>query len=77
MDTSAVVGFPPPTLSERFFLIEEWAHAADGTLPVALVVRPEMIDPKRFGVTVARNRGMVTDVFASETEAVAWLDGLR
>jgi hypothetical protein len=77
VNATALVGFDSPSLSERYFLAEEWAYAADGTLHVALVVHPEMIDPKKFGVTVARNRGMVADVFAVEVEAVAWLDSLK
>lgn len=45
--------------------------------PLAMVARPEMIDPERFGVTFAANRGLVGGVFVSEAEAVAWLDGTR
>jgi hypothetical protein len=76
VNAAAVVGFPSPTISERYFLAEQWAHAT-GVVRFAIVVRAEMIDPKKFGMTVARNRGMVCDVFSDETEAVAWLDGLR
>ena len=32
-----------------------------------------MLDPDRFGITVARNRGLFANVFTSETEALAWL----
>jgi hypothetical protein len=39
----------------------------------ALVVRPELMDPEKFEVTVATNRGMIGNVFDSEKEAVAWL----
>jgi hypothetical protein len=42
-----------------------------------LVVRPELIDSERFGVIVARNRGLVCDVFTAEADAVAWLDSLK
>jgi hypothetical protein len=38
-----------------------------------MVVRPELMDPERFEVTVARNRGLVGNVFHSEKEALAWL----
>ena len=38
-----------------------------------MVALPEMIDPGRFGITVARNRGFFADVFDSEEEAVEWL----
>jgi hypothetical protein len=42
---------------------------------LSLVVRPEMIDPEKFGITVARNAGMNADVFPAEPEALAWLLG--
>ena len=40
---------------------------------VALVARSELIDPQKFGATVARNRGFHADVFVSEDLAVTWL----
>jgi hypothetical protein len=58
---------------ERFDIATEWAMAAKGAIKIALVLRPDMIDPQRFGTTVARNRGLHLDVFASEAEALAWL----
>ncbi|MGZ8994591.1 MAG: hypothetical protein ACXW16_11300 [Burkholderiaceae bacterium] len=39
-----VTGFDPPSLSERYFLVEKWALTAGGALRVAMVLRPEMID---------------------------------
>ena len=42
---------------------------------VALIARPGMIDPERFGQMVAGNRGADGRVFASEADAVAWLTG--
>ena len=69
-----VTGFDPPTLSERFFLVEKWAHTAKGKIRLAMVVRPEMIDPRKFGVTVAINRRLIADVFVAERPATAWLE---
>jgi hypothetical protein len=40
---------------------------------MAMVVRPEMMDPDKFEVTVATNRGLIGNVFDSEKEALAWL----
>jgi hypothetical protein len=40
-----------------------------------MVVRPEMMDPDNFEVTVARNRGLMGNVFDSEKDALAWLLG--
>lgn len=65
-----------PNLFERYEAINTWARASKGILRLVLVTRPELIDPQRFGVTVARNRGFVANVFATEAEALAWLDSL-
>ena len=69
-----LTGFDPPTLSERFYLVEKWAHTARGKIRLAMVVRPEMIDPRKFGVTVAMNRRLIADVFVAERSATAWLE---
>jgi hypothetical protein len=66
-------GFSTPTLIDRFLMIEDWAEAAEGKVVVAVVTRPELIHPQRFGVQVAQDSGMRSDVFASEADAVAWL----
>jgi hypothetical protein len=71
--TSGLTGFPSPSLGTRYFFVHEWARAAQGRVIVAIVARPEMIDPKKFGVAVANSAGMTTDVFTTEDEAVAWL----
>jgi uncharacterized protein (DUF2384 family) len=42
---------------------------------VAVVCRPEYIDPQKFGIKVATSLGMVADVFESEGEAADWLRG--
>jgi hypothetical protein len=36
-----------------------------------------MIDPRKFGVTVARNRGLVSNIFTTEAEARVWLDAKK
>lgn len=72
VDTTGLRGFPHPTTSERYFMAEKWATQARG-LRLSVVARPELIDPARFGVMVARNRGLFTNVFPSEPEAIAWL----
>jgi hypothetical protein len=75
--TSALSGFEPPGIFARFSLVEEWVRASRGVVRVALVARPEMIDFQKFGVTVANNRGLISDVFSSEDEAKAWLQSLK
>lgn len=71
--TSGLEGFEPPEIGIRHFLAREWATASDGRVLIAVVARPEMIDPERFGVTVAANFGVTTRVFDNEADALAWL----
>ena len=40
---------------------------------MAMVLRPEYIDPQKFGITVALNRRLIADVFELEEPALAWL----
>ena len=67
-------GFEPPNTTERYLVAEKWALATGGRLRVAVVARQEMIDRRKFGVTVAANRGAVGDIFRTEAEALTWLD---
>jgi len=75
IDTTNWTGHPRPDTLERFTWAEAFAKAARSTVKLAMVVRPEMMDPDKFEVTVARNRGMIGNVFDSEKDALAWLLG--
>jgi hypothetical protein len=77
VDTTALIGFPSPDTLQRFLAAVAWAEEATGRLRLAMVARAEMIDPEKFGVTVARNRGLVSNIFTTEAEARAWLDARR
>lgn len=72
VDTTQLTGFPPPSVTQRFVMAEQWANASRG-LRLALIARAELIDPEYFGVTVARNRGLLNHVFTSEADALDWL----
>ena len=72
-DVTRLTGYAPPTLSERYWFVQEWAEAAKGAVSLAMVARPEYIDPEHFGVTVALNAGLRANVFASDSEALASL----
>jgi hypothetical protein len=74
VDTTALIGFPPPETVDRYFAVRDWASEAGGRLRLAIVARAEMIDPWKFGVTVAANRGLAGNIFTTEAEARAWLD---
>lgn len=77
VDTTELFGFPSPDTFERFLAAVAWSDEARGGVRLAMVARSEMIDPQRFGVTVAANRGLVSNIFTTETEARAWLDAFR
>ena len=74
VDTTALTGFSSPDTFERYLAVVEWAEEARGGVRLAMVARAEMIDPQRFGVTVAANRSLVSNIFTTEREARAWLD---
>jgi hypothetical protein len=73
IDTTNWTGHKSPDTWERFAWAQAFAEAARSTVKLALVVRPEMMDPDKFEVTVARNRGLMGNVFDSEKDALAWL----
>ena len=73
IDVTNWTGHQNPSAFERFDLAEAFTTAARSAVKVAMVIRPEMMDPKKFEVMVARNRGMDGNVFASEKEALDWL----
>ena len=74
VDTTALRGFPSPDTFQRFLAVVAWSDEARGKVHLAMIARAEMIDPQKFGVTVAANRGMASNIFTTEVEARAWLD---
>ncbi len=75
INAKGLSGFPSPTLPERYFFARQWAATSQGKVQLSLVIHREMMDPEKFGVTVARNAGMNADVFSEEGEALDWLLG--
>lgn len=73
IDITKLTGFGTLGTSERFAVGERLARAAMAAVKVAIVARPEVLDPARFAMTVARNRGLFTNAFSSESEAWKWL----
>ena len=73
VDATGFVDLPVPTLVDRFLMVEDWAHVAKTTVIVALVAPVEYMHPRKFGVKVALDFGLICDVFSSEVEASAWL----
>lgn len=73
IDTTPWTGHESPGTLERYEVAAAFAHAAGSKVRVAMVVRPEMMDPDKFEVRVAKNRGLTGNVFDSEKDALAWL----
>ncbi len=66
-----------PSTAERFEMGEAFAEIQLGKetiIAVAIVGREPLIDPERFGETVALNRCAVGKVFTDMVEAVNWLE---
>lgn len=70
-----VTGIPQPTIVDRFLAAEDWAQAASGGVCVALVIDGAYIHPQKFGVKAAGHFGLVSEVYANEADALAWLAG--
>jgi len=74
-------GFAPvlsqPSAAFRYQVASAWAEAAARRVAVAMVVRPELIDPTKFFTTSAGFAGMTYETFLTEDEARAWLAGVR
>ena len=73
IDTTNWTGHDSPGALERFTVAQQFTEAARSAVKLAMIVRPELMDPQKFEVTVATNRGMLGNVFDSEREALAWL----
>jgi hypothetical protein len=73
LDSTGLTGLGSPTDSDRYYMAERFAPAAMGVVKVVIVARQDFIDPERFGMLVARNRGLRGNVFATEVEALEWL----
>lgn len=66
-------GFESPALGQRYWMVNEWALAADRALSLAVVAKREHMDPQRVGVIIAEQIGFLGNAFESEGEALAWL----
>jgi hypothetical protein len=72
VDASGLTQLTPPTLVDRFLVVEDWAQAASGMVIVAMVWPPKLIHPQKIGTRVAADLGLRGD-FTSKDEAMAWL----
>jgi hypothetical protein len=58
---------------DRFRLGKRLQAFARHGIKVAFLSRPEQVDPKKFGVLVAQNRGVSADTFTDLHSAEEWL----
>src|SRR5262245_13902489 len=62
-------------LADRFFFGERLRIFALYKIKVAFVCTPEQLDPKKFGMLVAQNRGVDVEAFVDFQGAKEWLLG--
>ena len=82
VDLTNLVGFEPPGVVLRYFIIHQWARAARGKVCIALVSRPEMIDsekvePRKIGRTIGAEIGLTVDIFTTEEDALRWFEDVK
>ena len=58
---------------DRFLLGERLEIFARYKIKVAFVSKPEQIEPRKFAVMLARNRGVTIEVFTDFQAAEEWL----
>src|SRR6186997_1204522 len=66
LNAVGLTGYQQPSILDRYEFISTLASIAAGSQRIALVIPAEVIDPQRFGTLVAGNRGLESNVFASE-----------
>jgi hypothetical protein len=73
VNATGLVGLSVPSLTDRFLLVEDFAQRANKQVVLALVIHADYIHPRKFGVKVAADFGMLLDVYTSEADALDWL----
>jgi len=68
------LGFSSPSVIDRYTLAMRVVENAGFMLRVAFVARREHIDFQKIGSVMTQNRGVISDIFPSEEEAIHWLD---
>jgi hypothetical protein len=71
--STGVSGFHPPGISKRYNFFERIASDAASLVRIAHVASPEWVSSGKFGVMVAKNRGLEAENFHTESAALEWL----
>src|SRR5205809_324983 len=56
LNTMGLNGFAPPDIFARYEMVNRWVSSAGASLSVAVVARPEIVDPQKIGLLMAQNR---------------------
>jgi hypothetical protein len=73
IDSRGLPEFRPPEMAEQYALAERIAADAQALVTIAHVASLDWIRFGKFGLIVAKNRGLDVMNFRSETEALKWL----
>lgn len=73
IDSTGLPECRPPGISEQYLLVEKITADAQSLVTIAHVASPDWIRFGKFGLMVAKNRGLNVMNFHSETEALKWL----
>ena len=78
VDTTALEPHAPSTWTRFSFAaaVAQLQKDAETRVHVAFVGKPPLVDPRRFGETVALNRGASAAVFECTDDAASWIDTL-
>ena len=71
--STGVSGFHPRGISERYNFVERIASDAASLVKIAHVASSEWVRSGKFGVMVAKNRGLDVENFYTESAALEWL----
>jgi hypothetical protein len=74
VDVRDVIIRDPMTTMKRFEFAEFLARTAGGGVSVAYVGSKAHVDPRGFGETVARNRGLNLKITTDMADALAWIE---
>ena len=73
VNVRGISGMEAITAFMKYEVAVGWAQSA-GTMRVALVVPDELMDPNKFALLMAQNRGANGDAFTNEADALQWLN---
>jgi hypothetical protein len=75
VDVRGLTGFTRPSVAAISEMARRWATTSQGRVKMAMLSRPELNDPERFGVIIARRLAFDVEVFETESAALKWLHG--